>query len=834
MKNTVALLIVLFASFSASATEIAAKWFRLTIKEKYKNPSNAANLRMAELQFYDINGVSQGVGLKAVEPCADASEMAEGTCFLSTPYTVSRGAEYLFDGKYSGNSVESMSITGIPVGDNRYAAMSVNDPSTWSVVVVRLPESANPVASYLPYVGYYNWSGKELSASRWTLEASYDGRRWFTVHDQSGTDAVAPASNNSPYNGGISYALAPSEILEFTVDSGVTKLSRPGFYNAYSRIMKTGGETAVAIGACAGAAVKVSEGTLSLGAAFTHYRFKVDSVRGKEQNMEISEFTLLCKGKDVTQGYSSVSSCSTDDGGGGSPAGEGPEKAVDGNLNTKFLDRSTKTASTADNCYLELVYPEPVAVDGCNWASGPNNYWSGNDSRVPTAWRLQGSDDGEMWFDLIVGGENFTPTYKASTWQSESGFEYGATSLGGVASVDEGAVLAVAGDVELADVVNNGTVSLARNANAVFAPDEGEICTVSGGGITGPGGIVKRGVGVLEMNGGNSYAGDTKVESGVLRIGRGAAVSAKWFRLVVKQKYSLKSNASLLRLAEWALYDSDGVQRNLSLAVCPGALADRRMPPGSCKITCPYTVANTNLLFNGSYAEGTVIKDLYISGLPLDGSGYCAMSVNDPSTWVTVTLRLAEDAAPISGYNLFVGYYNWNGTECSPSRWTLEASADGENWFTVDDRIAADVASPGDNEVGYNGGEPFAFVASEGAQGAAIPAESVVEVAAGARLEIVNAAWSVSRLRIDCSAGAGTISGFNPADSGELYLNNAAQLTSRWTALPIILESPLNVSNLKSWAVFADGEKVERADFRVDSSGLAKVRLRPGVQIIFR
>ena len=35
MKNTVALLIVLSASFSSLAAGTAAKWFRLTIKEKY-------------------------------------------------------------------------------------------------------------------------------------------------------------------------------------------------------------------------------------------------------------------------------------------------------------------------------------------------------------------------------------------------------------------------------------------------------------------------------------------------------------------------------------------------------------------------------------------------------------------------------------------------------------------------------------------------------------------------------------------------------------------------------------------------------------------------------
>lgn len=839
MKNSVLSSMILAAAvFSAPvfAVETSAKWFRLTIKEKYGNKSSASNLRMAEFALYDKNGDSQSLGLAAVQPCADPSGMAEGTCFVSSPYTVSKGAAYLFDGKYSGDSVESMSIIDIPVGTDGYAAMSADDPSTWVVVVARLPASANPVASYLPYVGHYNWSGTERSANKWTLEASYDGARWFTVHDQSGSSAVKPSANDSPYNNGTPYALAVPAIQEFTVDSEASQLWPAGFYGSDSLVVKAGPGSVTAIGACADAAVKVSEGTLTMQAvSFTHYRFKVDGVRGNGQCMEISEFALLREGTDVTRGFISVSGCSTADGGGGSPSGEGPAKAVDGKLDTKFLDRSAASASTADNCYLELVYPEPLAVDGCNWASGPNNYWNGDDSRVPTAWRLQGSNDGRTWFDLDVrSAKNFTPTYKASVWQGGSGFECGTTSLNGVATVDEGAALAVAGEVELASVVNNGTVSLAGGAKAVFSPDEGAICSVSGGGITGDGGIVKSGDGVLEMDGDNSYTGDTTVESGVLRIGRGEASGARWFRLIIKKKYALKSNASLLRLAEWALYGRDGTRQNLSLAVCPGSLADRRMPPGSCKVNCSYAVSNTNALFNGSYAEGTAIKDLYIRGLPVDGNGYPAMSANEPSTWVTVTLRLAETAAPVAGYNLFVGYYNWNGTECSPSRWTIEASVDGENWFTADDRSAADATGPGDNEAGYNGGEPFALSVSEGAPGATIPADSAVEVASGARLEIVNAARTISRLRIDCADGAGTVAGFNPAASGTLYLENAARLNTQWTTLPITLEAPVNVSNLRSWSVFADGVRVERADFRVDRSGAAGIRVRPGALILLR
>jgi hypothetical protein len=258
------------------------------------------------------------------------------------------------------------------------------------------------------------------------------------------------------------------------------------------------------------------------------------------------------------------------------------------------------------------------------------------------------------------------------------------------------------------------------------------------------------------------------------------------------------------------------------------------MPPGTCKVDCGYAVARTNSLFNGVFnGVNQGVHDLYVSGIPVDASGYPAMSVDDPSTWITITLRLADDAAPITGYNLFVGYYNWYGSQCSPARWTLEASYDGETWFTADDRTAADVPSPGSNEAGYNGGEPFAFTAGEGAAGAAIPASSVVEVASGARLEILGAARTISNLRIDCDAGAGVLSGFVPAVSGALYLVNAPALATRWTQLPITLENAASTGNLAGWKVYADGA-LKKAEFRIDSSGGAKVRLCSGARIMVR
>ena len=161
-------------------------------------------------------------------------------------------------------------------------------------MVARLPSSANPVVSYQLFVGYYNWSGTERSASRWTLDASYDGVNWFTVDDHSANDATRPASNNSPYNGGVAYAVGASEIQEVAVDSGDVQVLPGGFYGTDVRVLKTGNGTVAAVGRGGVAAIRVSEGTLAVkGVSFMRYRFKIDRVRGTNQHMEISEFKLM-------------------------------------------------------------------------------------------------------------------------------------------------------------------------------------------------------------------------------------------------------------------------------------------------------------------------------------------------------------------------------------------------------------------------------------------------------------------------------------------------------------------------------------------------------------
>lgn len=187
------------------------------------------------------------------------------------------------------------------------------------------------------------------------------------------------------------------------------------------------------------------------------------------------------------------------------------------------------------------------------------------------------------------------------------------------------------------------------------------------------------------------------------------------------------------------------------------------------------------------------------------------MSEKEPSTWIAVTLRLAVNAAPVVGYNLFVGYYNWQGLERSPSGWTVEASCNGEDWFVVDGKTS--VASAGDHNRWYNGGVPFPLSVAADAS-ASLPAASILDVASGAAAVSADGTTALSRLRVDCAAGSGTIDGFVFAVGGQLHLSNSGAYRFG-TALPLTIRNATGIENLRTWTVFSDGVLTRNVRLRV-------------------
>ena len=194
----------------------------------------------------------------------------------------------------------------------------------------------------------------------------------------------------------------------------------------------------------------------------------------------------------------------------------------------------------------------------------------------------------------------------------------------------------------------------------------------------------------------------------------------------------------------------------------------------------------------------------------------CNGTVNgEVANYRYVTLRLADDALPVNGY-LFVTANDSLSTR-SPTDWMVEGSVDGETWTTLDER--AGIAQPYCLYTAMNAGRPFAF-SSLAAQGrASLPVESVVTVEAGATLNLNDANATIGKLRVDYTAGGGTINSFRPAAGGTLELVNFPAEVTRFSGyeVPITVTDVQDAANLRSWTVTVNG--VRRA---------AKVTYRDG------
>ena len=216
------------------------------------------------------------------------------------------------------------------------------------------------------------------------------------------------------------------------------------------------------------------------------------------------------------------------------------------------------------------------------------------------------------------------------------------------------------------------------------------------------------------------------------------------------------------------------------------------------------------------------------------------LSLDSPNTWVTLTIRLREDASlPLVGYQL----YNDTSFGNKVTIWEVQASNDGETWRTVDSRTRADIYSSSnaassnpDNEgYGYfNNGEPFAW--------RCLAADNVfycvgtVQVDEGGMLDlsaVPDANVSIKSITVDVPSGGGTITKFRPVAGGVLNITGLdGELPNRY-ALPLSLSNVTDVDNLKTWTVAVDGVVVRKTEV-VYSDGVLSTHKMTGLLIVVR
>lgn len=543
---------------------------------------------------------------------------------------------------------------------------------------------------------------------------------------------------------------------------------------------------------------------------WTHYRFKVDRVLTNswgDPTVQISEFKLLDGDTDVTTPYAELTS------GGPVNSGEGAIKAVDGSVDTKWCYNSS-----TNNYWIVLRYSNPRHVTRYQWYSANDAIISKDENGIPTKtwrepidWRVQGSLDGVTWYDLDVQTD-FSPTPLRKTLSADFtlGDDTGILDdLPGNApvpvTVSTGATYAVGAnrDAKFSPLINLGTISYGPGSDLVCG-SEGKRDDYLNPMYAGTGDFVKEGSATSFVYGVSALTGAVRVTSGTLAV-TGFGCPLKYWRFTAKN--IVTGLDGLFQLSEIDLRAADGTRVNANLTVPTVAVASASsLAAGTAAFVQGHGYRSNDgeglpKMFDGNWATKCCVVHPTSSS-----SERIQPKLSNPDSWVMVVFRLADNAKPPVCYHLVSGN-DAKGLR-NPNYWALEASADGENWITVD--APSGVSTPMANSTPFKDGAPYAISNYTGVAAAHFPNASDVIVSPGATLALAPMGSTLSSLTIDCSNGSGTVSGFTPAAGGTLNLVNvdSYRAVRRLAALPITLEAPGDMRAISTWTVKVDGEPV--------------------------
>lgn len=369
--------------------------------------------------------------------------------------------------------------------------------------------------------------------------------------------------------------------------------------------------------------------------------------------------------------------------------------------------------------------------------------------------------------------------------------------------------------------------------------------------------LVKTGSGRWTLAGENTFTGSLHVAGGTLEL-QGPRYT--WFRFTVKEVAGWTTSkagdngnygaAFGITFGEVALYDKDGIRRNVGLtqpfepATYPlwGAKYTRdyrEMPAGQAEWD-----TYAGYFFNGSVMGSTVDVydtskynrtfprrlDVLFEGnattdgwfyfaypgqdLPGTGDGRVAEQrqpkLDNPDSWISLVMRLPDDSPEIRSYDFSSGaaaYINrW------PLKFALEGSTDGLSWTMLDDRTDYDATSMtnGHAHCWYSDLQPvgssetrtgFAIAGDPSSANTAQACASSISVGANGTLVGSHGAI-LSKLSVD-AADAGKIKGVAFAENGSLAVTGT--IVPGGMAL-LEFENVEGLENLSQWTLTVNGQ----------------------------
>ena len=357
--------------------------------------------------------------------------------------------------------------------------------------------------------------------------------------------------------------------------------------------------------------------------------------------------------------------------------------------------------------------------------------------------------------------------------------------------------------------------------------------------------LAKDGAGTWTLKGNLDFSGSLVVNGGTLLV-EAPDIPYSWYRLIIKTVNSYYSgNGDSCRVTyEFALYDADGVRRNVGLAS-----DTRQMPtalePGTATVGADQIPGYYNWAFdNSSFLLSNMFDDNGGTASYLAGRS----NGTSESSWISIVMRLPEETPPITSFDMISAGGKWNVGNRRTVAYSVSGSTDGKAWIVLSEQTTNETAR---FESGwYSNGKSFTAgevrplpdngiaIAPCGEYGADVSQlmnVSDVVVAADATLK---ARGSVALRRLGAEVdsagnvvkGGGTVDGFTVSEGGVFNISGAKPSSTLF--IPYSFVGLKDSANFKTWGVAVDGVPAPGLRAVFSSSG---VKLYPtGTYLILR
>ena len=185
-------------TWRVSGDALTDSYYRFTFKKVYKSGNKFS---LAEIALFGRDGERTGYGTYTIKTGIAASDLQPGEMLCQSGDVFggsgSEGPDKMFDGNLaSGKCLYSKRNTTVD------AYLDPDDPNTWFVLTVRLPEGSNPVCGY-NFLSCDDANNRWRSPTVWVVETSADGVTWTKRDEVDPYNAIPPVDKFIFWNDGV-------------------------------------------------------------------------------------------------------------------------------------------------------------------------------------------------------------------------------------------------------------------------------------------------------------------------------------------------------------------------------------------------------------------------------------------------------------------------------------------------------------------------------------------------------------------------------------------------------------------------------------------------------